>query len=330
MKKVLFVMLLFAGVAAGWFWWKKNQSREAVREWVLYGNVDIRQVALAFDGSGRITEVRAEEGDPVKAGQLMAKLDTRLLDIQAREAAAMVEVQKQALLRLRNGSRPEEITQVRSQLASAEVEVNRAELDLSRLQLLQKAKAVSTQDVDHGRASVDAANARVEELRAALSLAELGPRVEEVTGAEAQLTASEARLAQLRHQIDLGTLRAPTGAVVRARLLEPGDMATPQKPVFALALTHPKWIRVYVNEPDLGKIKPGMKVGVWTDSHPDQSVTGTVGYLSSVAEFTPKPVQTEELRTSLVYEARILVEDKADRLRLGQPATVRIPLEDAP
>jgi HlyD family secretion protein len=118
--------------------------------------------------------------------------------------------------------------------------------------------------------------------------------------------------------------------VVRSRLLEPGDMATPQRPVFALALAQPKWVRVYVSETDLGKVKPGMTARVVTDSHPDHPLQGKVGYISSVAEFTPKSVQTEELRTSLVYEVRVVVEDSGNVLRLGQPATVRIALAAAP
>lgn len=101
-------------------------------------------------------------------------------------------------------------------------------------------------------------------------------------------------------------------------------MATPQRPVFALALTQPKWVRVYVGEPDLGRIKPGMQARVVTDGNPGRSITGKVGYISSVAEFTPKSVQTEELRTSLVYEVRVLVDDPQDVLRLGQPATVEL------
>ncbi|MGH8348840.1 MAG: HlyD family efflux transporter periplasmic adaptor subunit, partial [Pseudomonas sp.] len=150
----------------------------------------------------------------------------------------------------------------------------------------------------------------------------LGPRAEDVAGAQAQLQVSQAQLALLQHQIDLGTLTAPADAVVRSRLLEPGDMATPQRPVFALALTKPKWVRVYIGEADLGRIKPGISARVLTDSHPDQPIAGKVGYISSVAEFTPKAVQTEELRTNLVYEVRVLVDDGSDVLRLGQPATV--------
>ena len=95
-------------------------------------------------------------------------------------------------------------------------------------------------------------------------------------------------------------------------------------PAFSLALTEPKWVRVYVSEPDLGRIRPGMEARVFTDSHPDRPVDGKIGYISSVAEFTPKSVQTEELRTNLVYEVRIVVSDTDNVLRLGQPATVRI------
>ena len=107
-------------------------------------------------------------------------------------------------------------------------------------------------------------------------------------------------------------------------------MAAPQRPVFALALTHPKWIRVYVSEPELGRIRPGMAARVFTDAHPGEPIAGTVGYISSVAEFTPKTVQTQEQRTSLVYETRIRVEDPDDVLRLGQPATVHLIAGETP
>ena len=331
MKKALIaVLLLLVSIGAGWFWWSGRDARDAKDELLLYGNVDIRQISLAFDDSGRIAELRAEEGDRIKAGDVIGVLDTRTLELQAGQAEAEVEAQRQTLLRLRNGSRPEEIAEARAKLASAESDARRAEQELSRKTRLQESRAVSVQDVDEARNSAEVAGAKVEELRATLRLAELGPRAEEVAAAEAQLVASQAQLALLRHQIELGTLRAPTDAVVRSRLREPGDMATPQQAVFALALTRPKWMRVYVGEPDLGKIRPGMEAQVFTDSHPHQPVRGTVGYISSVAEFTPKAVQTEELRTSLVYEVRVIVEDDADTLRLGQPVTVHLPIKPAP
>jgi HlyD family secretion protein len=104
-------------------------------------------------------------------------------------------------------------------------------------------------------------------------------------------------------------------------------MASPQRPVFTLAITDPKWVRAYVTEADLGRVRPGMAATLHTDSHPNQPLAGRVGYISSVAEFTPKTVQTEELRSSLVYEIRVLADDPEDRLRLGMPVTVRISLD---
>ncbi len=325
MKKVLIIALSVITVAAGFWWWNSSSSGSS-GALTLYGNVDIRQVSLAFDGSGRIVRLGAEEGDRVTEGQIIGLLDTRTLELEARQAAAQVEAQQQTLLRLRNGSRPEEITQAWAQLASAEAQSTRAEQDYIRATRLETSGGgiVSQQTVDQRKSDAEAAKARVEELRATLQLAEIGPRTEDIAAAEAQLEAAKASLALLQHRIDQGTLRAPVNAVVRSRLQEPGDITTSQQPVFALALTQPKWVRVYVNEPDLGKVKPGIAAQVLTDSYPDQPVRGTVGYISSVAEFTPKPVQTEELRTSLVYEVRVIVEDSADALRLGQPVTVRL------
>ncbi|WP_408598509.1 efflux RND transporter periplasmic adaptor subunit [Pseudomonas sp. PLMAX] len=325
MKKPLIIVAVVAGlVIAGLLFWN-SRHRDDPSTLTLHGNVDIRQVSLAFDGNGRVEQLRAEEGDSVKAGAVLAVLDTRTLTLQAEQAQAQIAVQEKNLLRLRNGSRPEEIAQARSRLAAANADTALANQDLVRLQGIANktsGRGVSVQDLDRAKSSLQVAKARGEEQQKALRLAELGPRAEDVAGAQAQLQVSQAQLALLQHQIDLGTLTAPADAVVRSRLLEPGDMATPQRPVFALALTKPKWVRVYIGEADLGRIKPGISARVLTDSHPDQPIAGKVGYISSVAEFTPKAVQTEELRTNLVYEVRVLVDDGSDVLRLGQPATV--------
>jgi membrane fusion protein PltH len=126
----------------------------------------------------------------------------------------------------------------------------------------------------------------------------------------------------LRQQLADAQLVAPVDAVVRTRVMEPGEMASPQKPVFTLAITDPKWVRAYVSEPDLGKVHSGAAASVMVDSFPDRRFDGWIGFISPVAEFTPKSVQTEELRTSLVYEVRVFVKDPSDELRLGMPATV--------
>jgi HlyD family secretion protein len=332
-RRLVPALILIALIAVAALAWRARARPDAGGQTLtLQGTVDIRQIALAFEASGRILTLRAEEGDRVQAGDVLAVLDTRTLALQAGQARARIEAQRQALLRLSNGSRPQEIEQARARLAGAQAASEQAARALKRLQGVAagtQLRGISQQDLDRARSRVDVARANVLDLREALQLAELGPREEDIAAAAAQLDASRAELALLEHQISLGTLVAPTAAVVRSRLLEPGDMAAPERPVYALALTNPKWVRAYVTEPALGRIKPGMAAQVTTDSRPDAPVAGKIGYISSVAEFTPKPVQTEELRTSLVYEVRVIVEDAGDALRLGQPATVRLTV-DAP
>ena len=286
----------------------------------------MRQVSLAFEGSGRVAQVDAEEGDRVQPGQVLAVLDTRTLALQADQAAAQLRVQEENLRRLKNGARPAEIAQARSRLAAARADAQRARREQARLERIATASAgaVSVQDVDRARSAARVAQAAVKERQDALALVQEGARREEIDAADAQVAAARAQLALLRHQLDQGELRAPVASVVRSRLLEPGDMASPQRPVLALAVTSPKWARIYVDESSLGQVKPGQTAQLSVDSMPGRTLAGRVGYISSVAEFTPKSVQTEVLRTSLVYEVRVLVDDPDDVLRLGQPVTVRL------
>ena len=175
--------------------------------------------------------------------------------------------------------------------------------------------------------SLRVAQGQRDEAAHALNLLREGYRAEDIAMAAAQLDSAKAALAIMQHNIALGELYAPTDAVVSSRLLEPGDMASSATPVFLLSLTSPKWVRAYVTEPQLGRIRHGMRADVLTDSFPEP-VPGHVGYISPTAEFTPKSVQTEDLRTSLLYEVRIVTDDAGDRLRLGMPVSV-IVHEDA-
>jgi HlyD family secretion protein len=347
--------------------------------------VDLRQVQLAFNNSERITYVLVQEGDRVRRGQVLARLDTSRLEPQVAQAEAQVAAQRQVVERLRHGSRPEEIAQARAQVAGQRAVVERlrngsrpeeiaqakantlaAQADAAnarrryerykklatvRLGDQSEVQAVSQEELDNAKAALDVAEAkltvsqkaldlavagprkediaeaeaRLAMYQEALDLAVAGPRKEDIAQAEAQLRANEAQLAFLRQQLADAQLVAPADAVVRTRLLEPGDMASPLRPVFSLAITDPKWVRAYVSEPDLGKVRPGMAASVAVDSFPGRRFDGWVGFVSPVAEFTPKAVQTEELRTSLVYEVRVFVKDPSDELRLGMPATVYLP-----
>ena len=321
------VVLVLAG--AGYFWWSSRHDDNA-KELALYGNVDLRQVDLAFNNSERIAAVLAQEGDRVRKGEVLARLDTARLEPQLAQVEAQTAAQRQVVLRLRNGSRPEEIAQARANIEAARAEVVNARLQHDRLKSaaeISAGRAVRQQDVDNANAALQVAEAKLIVNQRALELSVAGPRKEEVAEAEARLRASEAQAALLRQQLADSQLVAPVNAVVRTRVMEPGEMASPQKTVFSLAIIDPKWVRVYIAEPDLGKIHPGMTAAVAVDSFPNRRFEGWVGFISPVAEFTPKSVHTEELRTTLVYEVRVFVKDPEDNLRLGMPATAYLPLD---
>jgi HlyD family secretion protein len=336
MRWWLLIGLLVVAAGAGGLWWWRQQHEPAPQELVLYGNIDLRQVQLAFNNSERIVAVEVEEGDRVKRGQLLARLDTSRLEPQVAQAQANVASQRHIVERMHRGSRPEEKAQAVANVESAKADVLKARQQYDRLQKLSavrlnsgsEVRAVSQEDLDNAKASLDVAEAKLAVNEKAKELTFAGPRQEDVAQAEAQLRSYEAQLAFMKQQLADSKLTAPTDGVVRTRLLEPGEMASPQRPVLNIAIITPKWVRAYVSESDLGKVHKKMSASVAVDSFPGRRFDGWVGFISPVAEFTPKAVQTEELRTSLVYEVRVFVNDPADQLRLGMPATVYLPLRE--
>jgi HlyD family secretion protein len=317
-------------VAAGAAWWHHHREQETDPNRLdLNGNVDIRQVSLAFNASERIVELGPREGDTVAAGQVIGRLDTRTPQLKLQQADAQAEVAAQALKRLRAGSRPQEIAQAQAEVAAAQADVDQAATQAARLRQVGAAtsgQGISQQDLDNALSRQKAAVARRDAAQQAARLVTTGPRQEDIAQAQAQLDAAHAERALLARQIEESSLKAPVAAVVRSRLLEPGEMASPQRPVYTLAIVQPKWVRVYVDEPHLPRVKPGLAATVTADGLPGVSLPGRVGYVSSVAEFTPKTVETAELRTSLVYEVRVMVDDPHDQLRLGMPATAHLQL----
>lgn len=328
LKTISVILLIMLGIGiVGYL----NLPRQTSNQIVLYGNVELRQVSLAFNASERIIQLMAEEGDWVKEGQKIGLLDTRTLGVQIVKAEAQIAAYKAALTRLENGSRPQEILQAKANVAAAKADVANARSLYSRYINIAKTtggKGVSKQDIDVARATYDKTVADLENKQKALELAEVGPRYEDIEQAKAELTAAIADLGLLKRQLEESTLYAPVDGTVRARLLEKGDMASPQRPVYTLAITDSKWIRAYITETELGRVKLGMKASVVMDSYPNEPIEGQVGFISSNAEFTPKYVQTEELRTSLVYEIRIYVKDATNKLKLGMPVTASLMVAD--
>lgn len=290
----------------------------------LYGNVDIRQVELGFRVSGRITEMRLEEGDPVTAGTLMAMLDKKPLEDERRQYAAQVAAEAANVERLTAGTRPEEIAEARALVDERRASLNNATRLLKRREELVGTGAVSQAAYDDAQAAVDEAKARLIAANKSLELALNGARIEDIAEAEARLEAARARLAAAETAVADTELAAPADGVVLSRIREPGAIVAAGMPVYTLSLTRPVWVRAYVAEPQLGHVHPGMAAEVITDSRPDRPYRGQVGFISPVAEFTPKAVETADLRSDLVYRLRIVVSDADRGLRQGMPVTVRL------
>lgn len=323
----LLVVVLIAG-AAGAVWWFSGRSvNEDKTRILLYGNVDIREVDLTFNNSEHIDRLLVQEGDRVRKGQLLATLHRERMDAGAAAAAARVAAQEAAVARLEAGSRPQEIRQMRAAVSGAEARLKDAETTFERTRNLYREHAASKQTLDDAEAHLTMARADLKVAREALRLGLEGPRTEDIEEARALLKAGQAQYA-LAQEISKDTeMFAPADGVIRNRILEPGDMASPQKPVITLALTNPVWVRAYAPETALGKLIPGMPAAVSTDSYSEKTYDGWIGYISPTAEFTPKNVETPELRTRLVYQVRVYVCNPEDELRLGMPATVAIALD---
>lgn len=320
-KSLLIILLIIAIACAGFYYYRQSQNSGELK---LYGNVDVRQVSLAFNSSERIDNMLVEEGAQVKKGQLLATLKTETLKLNIAQSKANIARQEAAVERLHNGSRPQEVEQAEAQQREASANFENALLYKQRMDNLYNQSAISKQQLDDADAKYKAAKAALDNAHAAYNLAEVGPRAEDIKEAEAQLEGLRANLAQQKYNLEQSELKAPQDGVIRSRLLEPGDMASPQKAVYTLTIDNKKWIRAYVSEAQLGLVHPGQKAKVIIDSFPNKPISGEIGYISNVAEFTPKSVQTPELRSSLLYEVRVYVDDPDNVLRLGMPATVTL------
>ncbi|PIP01103.1 secretion protein HlyD [Pleomorphomonas carboxyditropha] len=330
MNKIVPVVLLVAaaGAAAAWYWGvpqRYGYLLPAPPTQEIYGNVDIRQVSLGFRVGGRLAAVAVEEGDAVKTGDVLARLDAGPYEIAVRAAEENVAALGATLDKLKAGARPSEIEQARAAYEEQVASLANAEQALSRAGQLRSQGTVAQSNLDAATATRDMASARVASAKAALALIEEGSRAEDIAGAEAQLRAAEAQLDSARTSLADTELKAPADGVILSRVSEPGAIVASSTNVLVLALTEPVWVRAYVSEADLGRVHPGLKVKVTSDGTTGAGYQGQVGFISPVAEFTPKSVETPDLRTDLVYRLRIIVDHPGKDLRQGMPVTVHLP-----
>ena len=326
-KRLVFAiaLLLVAALAVAWFTFRDSPRNGQL---TLYGNVDIREVELAFRVPGRLAETAVDEGDRVSAGQRLARLDDEPYRESLAAAAARVRQAEAQLAKFEAGARPQEIRGARAELRAAQAAFDDAERDLARQSKLHEAGASSEKHRDAVRARRDAAAAQVDAARQRLALAEAGFRDEDIEAARAELAAARAQHEQAATALADTELRAPSDGVVLTRLREAGTILGPGTPVYSVSLRDPLYVRAYVDEAQLGRIVPGGAVTLTTDS---SAVTyhGQVGFVSPRAEFTPRTVEMTALRTDLVYRLRIVVSDADDSLRQGMPVTVHVPAATA-
>jgi HlyD family secretion protein len=310
---------------AGLGWLVAQRLAAAPPEGTLYGNVEIRQVDLAFNSEGTVTVLNKREGDAVRTGEVIASLD----DATYRSALALAQARRDAsqaqLDKLVHGTRKEDIDQARANLAAAQAVVPDAEATFIRQQILVSTHATPVQLLDDARRVLDTARAQVTLAQAVLAEAVNGPRTEDIDAARAQLQASEATLELARTQLARSVLKAPSDGIVMTRVIEPGTVVLPSSAVYSMAITGEVWVRAFVPEPLLARAAPDIEVRIFTDGRPDRPYRGRIGYVSPAAEFTPKTVETPELRTQLVYRIRVRVTDPDGGIRQGQPVTIRLP-----
>ncbi len=321
---ILVLVVIGATTASYRHWQHDNKDNHTL---TLYGNVDMREVHLAFMVQDRITELNVDEGELVTQGQLLARLDATRFESAEQELEARLEQAHQQLNELETGSRPQEIQKTRADVAAAKASLLDAEQSYRRTQKLVHEKFLSPQALDDARSKLDVERALLKAVNEALSLVLEGPRKEVIAAARANFEQIEAQLKRVHKDLIDTQLRAPANGVIRSRILEPGEIASPTRPVFTLAKLEPVWIRTYVPETQLGRVVSGMQAQILTDSFPDKRYPGWVGYISSTAEFTPKNVETPALRTRLVYQVWVYACNPDNTLRLGMPATVTLEVE---
>ncbi|WP_455872343.1 secretion protein HlyD [Serratia proteamaculans] len=322
-KKPIILLLIIVLLAAAIYGWFRSQQAQQ-HDLKLYGNVDIRTVNLGFRVAGRLATLERDEGATIEPGQLLGTLNADPYQNALNQAQANVAAQKANLDLLRAGYRSEVIAQAKATVAQQQSALDYAQRFYQRHQTLWGKEATSHDALDNARNARDQTQASLQAAQDLLTQYLNGNRPQEIAQAEAALKQAEAMLAQAKLNLQDTNLYSPSAGVILTRAVEPGTMLNAGGTVFSLSLTSPVWVRTYVDETNLHRVVPGSKVTVYTDGRPQQPYHAEVGFVSPTAEFTPKSVETPELRTDLVYRLRLIVTDPDQLLRQGMPVTIHV------
>lgn len=315
---LLAVVVVLAAGFGGWWWYQSQQDKTLT----LYGNVDIRTVNMSFRVGGRLASLTVDEGETITAGQTLGELDKAPYKNALFQAQAGVSVAQAQYDLMQAGYRDEEVAQAAAAVKQAQAAYDYAQNFYNRQQGLWKSRTVSANDLENARSSRDQALATLKSAQDKLRQYRSGNREQDIAQAKASLEQAQAQLAQAQLDLHDTTLVAPANGTLMTRAVEPGSMLNAGSTVLTLSLTRPVWVRAYINEASLGEARPGREVLLYTDGRADKPYHGKIGFVSPTAEFTPKTVETPDLRTDLVYRLRIIVNDADEALRQGMPVTV--------
>jgi HlyD family secretion protein len=288
---------------------------------VASGHIEATDIRVATKVRGRLLQRPVDEGDAVKVGQLLGVVDTVDVELSLREAVAQRD-QADAGLRLRiAGSRPQDIAELAARVDSVVADLEGADKELKRQETLVAEGVTTQKSLDDAVARRDALRGQLESARQALSRAKAGSRDQEIEAARATRDAMDARIAQLRQQIADATIVSPIDGLVTEKIAEPGELLAAGAPILLITDLAKPWLTVYVAEPDLGKLKLGGPAEVVTDG--GERRPGRVSFIASTAEFTPKNVQTRDERVKLVYRVKIGLDNADGLFKPGMPAEAR-------
>jgi HlyD family secretion protein len=333
MKTRIRVLLLLA-LAAGAAWWATQHFSQRTAEngsvVRVSGNIEVTDAEVSFKIPGRVEAREVTEGEMVQAGQTVARLEKGDLAQEVALRRAEVSVAQAVLAELEAGTRPEEIAQGEAALVLAQAEAERARLDFTRQKDLRAQSVNTARDFELADTALKTAQARVREAQERLTLLKNGPRKEHLEQARARVEQAKQALGLAETRLGYATLVSPLTGLVLSKNIEPGEYVAPGTPVITVGdLAHP-WLRAYINETDLGRVKVGQAVTVTTDTYPDKKYEGTVTFISAQAEFTPKNVQTKKERVKLVYRIKVELPNPHQELKPGMPADAEIRLAPEP
>lgn len=327
MKKAISILLLLAAAAAALWYWRANGEPAEASVLRLSGNIEAHESVLSFKVAGRIAELAVVEGQWVEPGALIARLDDADYRQQVAVEEAGVRLRESNLALALAGTRRREIEAAEQTLAEAEAELEQRQLDLARAERLFARDVISAEERDRARTALKRSTAVRDRARERLELAREGSREEEITIARAGVRQAREALELARVRLGHTELRAPRAGVVLVRQAELGEVVAPGTPIVTLGDLENVWLRAYVPQPDLGRIRWGQQAEVRTDTFPDKTYRGRISFIASRAEFTPRTIETQRERVTLVYRIKIDLANPDYELKPGMPADAVIRLE---